>query len=541
MSYEGGIVGPTGPTGPAGTNGTEYIARGVYTYSTSAPPSYIANDLVLNTVQVTDNLSTPLNTPDNNTYVCIQSLGNIYGAPGPLDPNDPTWVNYWQVFVNGGPTGATGPEGPALPLYQATYYKTVLQNLTSSITDITFDVDASWNNTNGYINHSSGSENFEVVQEGLYQLEFNASILANGATWASLNKSISIDITRSPTAEVVAIPQNTSIPSTSNYSQSVCATFKLEAGDVINCRVVNAFVGGPAYVNSVQNTIDLNTWFTWRYVTSGPVGPTGANGTNGTNGTNGASAVTTWLADGTIGTNPDSTYFFQSANLVVGSAIQIEVATTPYSGSTPLFIGKLQSDLATGLPVAVSIVSSDGSQTCTIRVSSLQNLMGFYNISGTVLSTGDVLFIADTDCSFTSDLMSSELIASGFSEGITPTTLTDNGPNGTVIGTGSITTVSAGFLMAFVVANFVNASNAEEIINMYVVIGGDTSGITKQTIIKNQAGFDGYAPISIVQRTANIASPGTHTCTVYAFTETASTGITCDHVDIGIIGNLANY
>jgi hypothetical protein len=54
-----------------------------------------------------------------------------------------------------------------------------------------------------------------------------------------------------------------------NYLQSLCSTYNLEAGDVINCRVVNTFTGGPAQASGVTNTFDLNTWFSWRYVSTG--------------------------------------------------------------------------------------------------------------------------------------------------------------------------------------------------------------------------------------------------------------------------------
>jgi hypothetical protein len=279
MSYERGaqgipgVTGATGPAGVTGATGTEYIARGSYYYSTSSPPSYLLNNLVVNNNQVYDNLSTPLNTPDNNTYVCIQSLPNIYGAPGPLDPNIPEWVDYWQLFVSGGPTGETGPAGPtgsAPQVYQATHSKSAQQNLVSPETDVTFDVTEAWSNAGTYITQTSPTE-FTVGITGLYQLEFNANIIAvgTGSSWTSLNKTISVDITRSPEAEVIAIQQSASISSGANYSQSLCCTFRLLPNDVINCRISNNFVTGatgPPYARGVTNTFDLNTFFTWRFI-----------------------------------------------------------------------------------------------------------------------------------------------------------------------------------------------------------------------------------------------------------------------------------
>ena len=176
------------------------------------------------------------------------------------------------AFLDNEPGGGGG--GGAV--YQATYYKSANQNLTSGDTDMTFDLTGAWNNDNGYITHTSGSTAFTVVQAGVYQLEFNAFVFANAATWAATsNKTISIDITRSPTAEQALITQAFNTASAANYSQSLCATYNLVAGDVINLRLSGFFTGGPPSALGVVNTIDLNTWFSWRYVASGGAAPAG--------------------------------------------------------------------------------------------------------------------------------------------------------------------------------------------------------------------------------------------------------------------------
>ena len=135
-----------------------------------------------------------------------------------------------------------------------------------------------------------------------------------------------------------------------------------------------------------------------------------------------------------------------------------------------------------------------------------------------------------------------ELIASGFlgSAGTLAITLSNNGPTGTLIGTTNITTNANSYLLALATSNFINTSNAEDIVDMYLTINGTTSNITKQTVIKHQAGFDGYAPITIIQRTTTSSTAGTHICNVYAFTEASNTGVTCDHIDIALLGNLTN-
>jgi hypothetical protein len=175
-----------------------------------------------------------------------------------------------------GPQGIQGPVGPtgaAPPVYQATYSKSVAQTLTSGATDITFDQLKQWSNVGGYITHTNGTTNFTVVQNGLYQLEFNVLVLANGATWNSLtNKNAAIDITRGIEHGVIA---NTALQAHAgsgvgggvgvNYAQCVTASYYLEAGDQINLRINNTFTGGPASAQGIDG-FDLNTFFSWRFI-----------------------------------------------------------------------------------------------------------------------------------------------------------------------------------------------------------------------------------------------------------------------------------
>lgn len=163
--------------------------------------------------------------------------------------------------------------GGSNTVYQATYYKSAIQNLVSGSNDITFDLTGSWNNTGGYITHVNGTNTFNVVQTGLYQMEFNALINSSGAIWDLLtNKNIAIDITRTLTPPVSeqGVIANTSLQASGvNYAQSVNGSYYLISGDVINLRLVNTFTGGPPQVQPLQNTFDLNTFFTWRFISLG--------------------------------------------------------------------------------------------------------------------------------------------------------------------------------------------------------------------------------------------------------------------------------
>jgi hypothetical protein len=170
--------------------------------------------------------------------------------------------------------GVPPPSNPAAwratnDVFQATYYKSVAQNLTSGNTDITFDQTGTWNNTGGYITHISGTKDFTVVQTGLYQLEFNATISVNNGTWVTtVNRTIGIDITR-PTIPETSLVTTTGLQGVQNYGQSVSGTIYLIAGDVINLRLGNTYTGGvptPPQAAALTNTFDLNTFFTWRFV-----------------------------------------------------------------------------------------------------------------------------------------------------------------------------------------------------------------------------------------------------------------------------------
>ena len=200
------------------------------------------------------------------------------------------------AFLQDSPGGGGGAP------FQATYYKSANQNLVNGSTDITFDLSGAWSNAGGYITHTDGTTAFTVVEAGLYQLEWNTTISANGATWVASpsNKFISIDVVRSPTAEQAIIGQSAFMASGTNYAQSVCSTFNLEAGDVINCRVVIDFIGGPPRALALANTIDLNTWFSWRYVSTGGGGGGGVTSLAGLTG-----AVTFSSPGGTIGITPN--------------------------------------------------------------------------------------------------------------------------------------------------------------------------------------------------------------------------------------------
>ena len=170
--------------------------------------------------------------------------------------------------------GANPCANTVSPVYQATYYKSANQTLNGpnapGNTDITFDLTGAWNNTGGYITHTNGTTAFTVVQAGLYQLEFNANIKGTGVAWTG-SKQVNIDITRTGIAEQAVIQQSATQNSGTDYGQCVSATFRLNVGDVINLRIFNIWTGftppgtAPSAVG-LSSTFDLNTFFTWRFI-----------------------------------------------------------------------------------------------------------------------------------------------------------------------------------------------------------------------------------------------------------------------------------
>ena len=171
------------------------------------------------------------------------------------------------------PTVTISNTAPAPTVYQATYYKSANQILNGpnapGNTDITFDLTSPQNNTGGYITHINGTTDFTVVQTGLYFLEFNANIQGTGVSWTG-SKQVNIDITRPTIVEQAVIQQSATQNSGTDYGQSVSATFYLVAGDVINLRIFNIYTSVTQPVaRGLSNTFDLNTFFTWRFLSLG--------------------------------------------------------------------------------------------------------------------------------------------------------------------------------------------------------------------------------------------------------------------------------
>ena len=416
---------------------------------------------------------------------------------------------------NGNVTINSSGGGGGGEVFQATYYKSAVQNLTNGSTDITFDEEGSWNNDNGYITHTGGSADFTVVQAGLYQLEWNTTVQANGATWTTTtSKFISIDVTRSPTAEQAVIGQSALIPSPTNYAQSICSTYNLEAGDVINCRIVNSFTGGPPQAVGLQNTIDLNTWFTWRYVASG--GATPAGGVTSIAGVDGA--VTLSSPGGAIGitVNGQDIEFTNTGVVSVtgGSGISVDLAggDATINNTGVLSVSDGTNEPSTGAIVlsgsdGVSVVDTAGTfaitntgvtqltggdgiaidtSTGSVTVSNLGIISALADPGIAVSTTAGVLTISNKGVRTLADLSGAVVLSPGTGIGL----VTDIPSNTITLSNTGITSVAAGTAMSVSTTSGVATITNRGVQTFFDLSGAITVSATGATISKAGQNID---------------------------------------------------
>lgn len=262
------VIAGTGLSG-GGSSGAVTLDNTGLLSADSANGSGISVTTTSGAVDIGTNFTSSSGTIDFNPLPGVKTRSIDQSASG-VSPGTYTLSTvdvdiYGRVTTASSGTAVTSLDGQtgALTTKSGQYYKTAPQNLTSGSTDITFDVAQSWSDATA-ISWTPGSQNFTVVTKGLYQFEFAATVAANGATWLSTsNKSVSVDITRSPSSEQVILANQALLASGVNYAQIVTGTIALNPGDVINCRVANTFTGGPPSVSVLVSPIDYNTTFTW--------------------------------------------------------------------------------------------------------------------------------------------------------------------------------------------------------------------------------------------------------------------------------------
>lgn len=125
-------------------------------------------------------------------------------------------------------------------------------------------------------------------------------------------------------------------------------------------------------------------------------------------------------------------------------------------------------------------------------------------------------------------------IPSSFSgSGTLTTTITNNGPTGTQIGTTTqIVTTATGYIWATATANFENTNGSHNHVNTYIIVDGTTSSTTTDTVPAKVGSTPSTCSSTVHQRTNQAISPGTYDIKVYAYVTDSGANLTCDHVDV---------
>lgn len=149
------------------------------------------------------------------------------------------------------------------PLYIGQYYRTANEVLSSGSDNITFQAAQNWNNDNGYITINLPAQTFNVVQPGLYQVEFALTVAGNGATWTA-GRSAAIAVLRGTNQSL--LQQTITPPSGNGYTAQVVGTLRLIAGDIITCVHNGNNTSGSVSATGLANVFDYNTTFTWTFL-----------------------------------------------------------------------------------------------------------------------------------------------------------------------------------------------------------------------------------------------------------------------------------
>jgi len=151
----------------------------------------------------------------------------------------------------------------------ALFSSSIAKNLSGGGTTLGFNTNASWNSPIVLNTYDSGANTstFTIGASGLYQLEVNASIAANGATWAVPLRSLSVLLTRGGTLVTMAA-STVNISSGVNYTIHSSSVFPFLVGDTIQMSLTGAISTGTPTVLGTANTFDLNTWVTFQYIKS---------------------------------------------------------------------------------------------------------------------------------------------------------------------------------------------------------------------------------------------------------------------------------
>lgn len=150
------------------------------------------------------------------------------------------------------------------------FSKSAAENLPTGSTVIGFDTNNSVNSpiiTNQYTLVGDNST-FVVNTSGIYTVEGNISVSANGATWAVLQKTFGVQLTRGATSNILIGSVTANQTSTNNYSFHVNFTFPFLVGDQIQFVHTGTVTSGTPTALGLASGFDLNTWCVFTFVRS---------------------------------------------------------------------------------------------------------------------------------------------------------------------------------------------------------------------------------------------------------------------------------
>jgi len=154
---------------------------------------------------------------------------------------------------------------PSVALFSSSTAKVLL----TTGTTLGYDTNATYNSpivVNSF-NAPSNISTFTIGASGLYSIEANTAVAANGSTWANPLRTLNLRLTRGGTT-VTMSGMTANITSGVDYTLHSSCVFPLKVGDTIQVQHTGTIATGSPTALGLQNTFDLNTWIVFQYIKS---------------------------------------------------------------------------------------------------------------------------------------------------------------------------------------------------------------------------------------------------------------------------------
>jgi hypothetical protein len=152
----------------------------------------------------------------------------------------------------------------------AIFSKSANENIVTGTTVIGFNTNASYNSPIVLNTYTAGSDNstFTFGASGLYGVELNVSVSANGSQWTgSPLRQVSFVLTRGGTTATIG-SDTVNITSGIDYSIHAHIVFPFLVGDSLQIQHIGVVTSGTPLILGLANTFDLNTWAVFSYIKS---------------------------------------------------------------------------------------------------------------------------------------------------------------------------------------------------------------------------------------------------------------------------------